>query len=83
MTKQQRESIESRLTGLSKKITRLEDKMDKAEKDGDQEKYKRLDHIQDLSLARFSEICDVLNILGYHVDCNIYTDVCTILDNNY
>ena len=83
MTKQQRESIEYRLTVLSKKITRFEDKLDQAEKAGDQERCKKLNHSIDLSLARFDAICDVLHILGHKVNCDIYTDVCTILDNNY
>lgn len=80
LSENQKGSIEQLLTIVSKKITRLEDKIDEAEKSKDDEKAKRLDHILDISLCRFSTICNVLQILGYYVDCDIHTDVCKIIN---
>ena len=76
MANDQRERIESYMTNLLHKSDRLEDKMDKAEIEGDMEKLNRLDAKNNEVVAAISSAIDVLSYLGcflrYDIDTNSY-----------
>ena len=67
MTKAQTERIEYVLNNLRKELDRLDAKMDKAEADGDEERYAKLDKRQDMALERLHGMQMVLFPLGYRV----------------
>lgn len=70
MNNQQKEHIEYLLSVRLRKSNRLEEKMEKAEADGDTEKYARLDRKDDMAIAEIGAICDVLSCLGYYAKPN-------------
>ena len=65
MTTEQREKLESLLNYLDRRMDKIEDKMELAERDGDFERVERLDRTHDTLLARQNQVFEVLNILGY------------------
>ena len=67
MTKKQKERIEYTLNIIRKEIDRLDERMDKAEADGDTERYAKCDKRQDMALERLQGIQSTLLILGYRV----------------
>ena len=46
---------------------RLENRMEKAEADGDIDKYKKLDHRDDRIISKIDGMTDVLMMLGYEI----------------
>ena len=67
MTKNQKERIEYALNVIRKEIDRCDERMDKAEADGDKERFAKYDKRQDMALERFHGIQSTLLILGYRV----------------
>ena len=67
MTTNQKERIEYTLNVIRKEIDRMDDRMDKAEADGDKERYAKYDKRQDMALERLHGIETTLLILGYRV----------------
>lgn len=52
---------------LDAQADRLEDKMDKAEAEGNIEKYQKLDHHIDRIISKMDGMTDVLMMLGYEI----------------
>jgi hypothetical protein len=52
---------------LEARSDRLEDKMEKAEAEGDIERCKKLDHLDDRIISKMDGMTDVLMMLGYEI----------------
>lgn len=73
-TKLQEERIINQFAYLNKRYDRIEERMEKAEAEGDAEKAKRLDGKLDQLLKEMDGIQFVLKTLGYCVSCNSTDD---------
>ena len=67
MTKFQKERIKQDLNFIRKSIDRYDEKMDKAEANGDMERYAELDKAKDMRLRELDGMTTVLKIMGYAV----------------
>ena len=67
MTKAQKERIEYSLNIIRKDLDRYETKMDKAESDGDTNRYAKINERLDMALERLQGMNTTLLILGYRV----------------
>lgn len=67
MTKAQKERIEYSLNIIRKDLDRYETKMDKAELDGDTNRYAKINERLDMALERLQGMNTTLLILGYRV----------------
>lgn len=67
MTAKQKERIEYSLNVIRREIDRWDAKMEKAEADGDKERYTKCDKRQDMALERLQGMQTTLLILGYRV----------------
>lgn len=52
---------------LEAQADRLDEKMDKAEADGNEAKYQKLDRHQDRIISKMDGMTDVLMMLGYEI----------------
>ena len=67
MTKAQKERIEYSLNIIRKDLDRYEQKMDKAEAEGDTKRFDKLNERLDMALERLQGMNTTLLILGYRV----------------
>ena len=65
MTKEQREQLEAELNFLDKRMDRAEDKMHKADEEGNKERAAHYDHVWEVHWAKLSGYIEALHILGY------------------
>lgn len=61
------ESFLAKYNELEATADRLDDKMEKAEANGDMEKYQKLDSKQDRIISKMDGMTDVLMMLGYEI----------------
>jgi len=67
MTPKQLERMESAVNLIRREIDRMDEKMDRAQAEGNPEKYAKYDKRQDMALERLHGMETVLMILGYRV----------------
>ena len=61
--------MESAVNLIRREIDRMDEKMDRAQAEGNTEKYAKYDKRQDMALERLHGMETVLMILGYRVAC--------------
>ena len=82
MNKQQRKWCEYKLTTLFRQLDKMDSHMEKAEMDGDMERYAKAEKRYDLLSAEIDGIQAVLYCLGYHSRVNDEWNRVDVLANN-
>lgn len=82
MTTEQREKLEAELNFLDKRMDRAEDKMHKADEEGNKERAAHYDHVWEVHWSKLSGYIEALHILGYSAVQNESTEwKYRVLDN--